>query len=119
MQYADYLTASLGDMQQALAQRRVSARQLTTFALQRIADVDQPRYNAISWLFADDALAAAAASDAARQQNAPVGPLAGIPLLIKDNIEVKGWPTSAQRGCTAGYGSASGWRNPHRQNHHA
>ena len=82
-------------MQQALAQRRVSARQLTTFALQRIADVDQPRYNAISWLFADDALAAAAASDAARQQNAPVGPLAGIPLLIKDNIEVKGWPTSA------------------------
>ncbi|KTR88237.1 amidase [Pantoea dispersa] len=95
MQYADYLTASLGDMQQALAQRRVSARQLTTFALQRIADVDQPRYNAISWLFADDALAAAAASDAARQQNAPVGPLAGIPLLIKDNIEVKGWPTSA------------------------
>ncbi|KTS17166.1 amidase [Pantoea dispersa] len=95
MQYADYLTASLGDMQQALAQRRVSARQLTTFALQRIADVDQPRYNAISWLFADDALAAATASDAARQQNAPVGPLAGIPLLIKDNIEVKGWPTSA------------------------
>lgn len=95
MQYADYLTASLGDMQQALAQRRVSARQLTMFALQRIADVDQPRYNAISWLFADDALAAAAASDAARQQNAPVGPLAGIPLLIKDNIEVKGWPTSA------------------------
>lgn len=95
MHYADYLTASLGDMQQALAQRRVSARQLTTFALQRIADVDQPRYNAISWLFADDALAAAAASDAARQQNAPVGPLAGIPLLIKDNIEVKGWPTSA------------------------
>lgn len=95
MQYADYLTASLRDMQQALAQRRVSARQLTTFALQRIANVDQPRYNAISWLFADDALAAAAASDAARQQNAPVGPLAGIPLLIKDNIEVKGWPTSA------------------------
>jgi hypothetical protein len=32
------LTASLGDMQQALAQRRVSARQLTLFALQRIAD---------------------------------------------------------------------------------
>ncbi|BAN95253.1 amidase [Plautia stali symbiont] len=95
MQYADYLTASLGDMQQALAQRRVSARQLTTFALQRIADVDQPRYNAISWLFADEALAAAAASDAARQQNAPIGPLVGIPLLIKDNIEVKGWPTSA------------------------
>ncbi|MBK4784062.1 MAG: amidase [Pantoea sp. Pent] len=95
MQYADYLTASLGDMQQALARRRVSARQLTTFALQRIADVDQPRYNAISWLFTDDALAAAAASDAARQQNVPVGPLAGIPLLIKDNIEVKGWPTSA------------------------
>jgi hypothetical protein len=37
--------SAAGDMQQALAQRRVSARQLTLFALQRIADVDQPRYN--------------------------------------------------------------------------
>lgn len=95
MQYADYLTASINDLQQALTQRTVSARQLVTFALQRIAEVDQPRYNAITWLFAEQALAAADASDARRQRGEVVGPLEGIPVLIKDNIEVQGWPTSA------------------------
>jgi mandelamide amidase len=95
MQYADYLTASINDLQQALTQRTVSARQLTTFALQRIAEVDQPRYNAITWLFADQALAAADASDARRQRGEVAGRLEGIPVLIKDNIEVQGWPTSA------------------------
>ncbi|KNC07377.1 amidase [Pantoea sp. RIT-PI-b] len=95
MQYADYLTASINDLQQALAQRTVSARQLTAFALQRIADVDQPRYNAITWLFAEEALAAADASDTRRQRGERVRRLEGIPVLIKDNIDVKGWPTSA------------------------
>lgn len=95
MHYTDYLTASIDELQHALTQRTVSARQLATFALQRIAEVDQPRYNAITWLFADEALAAADTSDARRQRGENIGPLEGIPVLIKDNIEVKGWPTSA------------------------
>jgi len=95
MQYDDYLTASITDLQQALTQQAVSARQLAAFALQRIAEVDQPRYNAITWLFADEALAAADASDLRRQRGEVAGRLEGIPVLIKDNIEVKGWPTSA------------------------
>lgn len=95
MHYTDYLTASIDALQHALTQRTVSARQLATFALQRIAEVDQPRYNAITWLFADEALAAADASDARRQRGENIGLLEGIPVLIKDNIEVKGWPTSA------------------------
>jgi mandelamide amidase len=95
MHYTDYLTASIDELQHALTQRKVSARQLATFALQRIAEVDQPRYNAITWLFADEALAAADTSDARRQRGENIGPLEGIPVLIKDNIEVKGWPTSA------------------------
>jgi len=95
MQYADYLTASINDLQQALTQRTVSARQLATYALQRIGEVDQPRYNAITWLFAEQALAAADASDVRRQRGEVAGPLEGIPVLIKDNIEVQGWPTSA------------------------
>ncbi|MDF7647542.1 amidase [Pantoea sp. Acro-805] len=95
MQYADYLTASLSDLQQALQGGETTARQLTEYALQRIAEVDQPRYNAITWLFADEALAAADGSDASRQRGEALGQLAGIPVLIKDNVEVKGWPTSA------------------------
>jgi Asp-tRNAAsn/Glu-tRNAGln amidotransferase A subunit and related amidases len=95
MQYADYLIASLSDLQQALQSGAVTSRQLTEFALQRIAEVDQPRYNAITWLFAEEALAAADASGAQRQRGGASGQLTGIPVLIKDNIEVKGWPTSA------------------------
>ena len=95
MQYADYLTASLSDLQHALQGGRTTARQLTEYALQRIAEVDQSRYNAITWLFADEALAVADVSDASRQRGEALGQLAGIPVLIKDNVEVKGWPTSA------------------------
>ena len=95
MQYSDYLTASLQALQQALAQGTVTSRQLTEFALHRIATSNQPRYNAITWLFADEALTAADTSDTLRQRGEPLGRLAGIPVLIKDNIEVKGWPTSA------------------------
>ena len=95
MQYADYLTASLSDVQQALQEGGVSARQLTEYALQRIAQVDQPGYNAMTWLFAEQALAASDASDASRQRGEAMGQLAGIPVLIKDNVEVQGWPTSA------------------------
>lgn len=95
MQYADYLTASLSDLNQALLRGEVTARQLTDYALQRIGEADQPRYNAITWLFADEARAAAEQSDKRRQRGEAWGPLDGIPVLIKDNIEVRGWPTSA------------------------
>lgn len=95
MQYANYLTASLSDLSQALQRGDVTARQLTDYALQRIAEADQPRYNAITWLFADEARAAAELSDTRRQRGEPLGQLDGIPVLIKDNIEVRGWPTSA------------------------
>lgn len=95
MQYADYLTASLSDLSLALQRGDVTARQLTDYALQRISEADQPRYNAITWLFADEARAAAERSDTRRQRGEALGQLDGIPVLIKDNIEVQGWPTSA------------------------
>jgi mandelamide amidase len=95
MQYANYLTASLSDLRQALQRGDVTARELTDYALQRISEADQPRYNAITWLFADEARAAAELSDTRRQRGEALGQLDGIPVLIKDNIEVRGWPTSA------------------------
>lgn len=95
MQYANYLTASLSDLRQALQRGNVTARELTDYALQRISEADQPRYNAITWLFADEARAAAELSDTRRQRGEALGQLDGIPVLIKDNIEVRGWPTSA------------------------
>jgi amidase len=73
----------------------LSARDLTEFYLDRI-DRLNPRLNAVLALDADGARAAATASDARRRDGAQLGPLDGVPMLIKDNIEAVGLP------CTAG-----------------
>jgi amidase len=46
-------------------------------------------------LVAPDALQQAAAADARRKEGKALGPLDGIPLLLKDNIDVVGMPTTA------------------------
>ncbi len=46
-------------------------------------------------LVAPDALQQAAAADARRKEGKSLGPLDGVPLLLKDNIDVVGMPTTA------------------------
>src|SRR5207253_8748989 len=41
------------------------------------------------------AIEAARASDARRKAGKPLGPLDGVPILIKDNIDLAGMPTTA------------------------
>jgi amidase len=77
---------------------RLAAGSLTSVALVehllgRIRALE-PRLHAVIAL-ADDALAQAAASDARRGAGAALGPLDGVPVLVKDNIEVLGLPASA------------------------
>lgn len=73
---------SLADQAEAIRQGRITAVELTRHYLERIAHLD-PKINAIMELNPD-------ASDIARALDAspkPLGPLHGIPILIKDNIE--------------------------------
>lgn len=56
---------------------------------------DHAYVNAFSYLDADEIRAAAAATDAALKSNGPRGPLHGLPIAIKDNIDVGGEPTTA------------------------
>ncbi|MGD9602647.1 MAG: amidase [Gammaproteobacteria bacterium] len=52
-----------------------------------------PHLNAFCHLAADDARAAAAASEARWRAGAPCGALDGVPVSIKDLVLTRGWPT--------------------------
>src|SRR6185437_15584268 len=80
---------SLAGLQAALAAGTLSSAALTGFYLQRIE-----RLNAVITVNAD-APDEAATSDAARAVDGPRGPLEGIPVLVKDNVQVAGMPTTA------------------------
>lgn len=51
--------------------------------------------NALTWIDEARVLGAARAVDDKRRKGAPLGPLGGLPVIIKDNIDVAGTPTAA------------------------
>ena len=80
--------AAFSDQQAAMASGKASAESLTKAYLARIAALDRkgPRLNAVIALN-PHALADARALDAERKAGHIRGPLHGIPILLKDNIE--------------------------------
>ena len=80
--------AAFSDQQAAMASGTASAESLTRAYLARIAALDRkgPRLNAVIALN-PHALADARALDAERKAGHVRGPLHGIPILLKDNIE--------------------------------
>ena len=73
--------------------REVSAREAAQAALDRLAAVN-PRINAVVATMPEEAMAAAAAVDAALAQGIDPGPLAGVPVTVKVNIDQKGHATT-------------------------
>lgn len=82
------LARTLPELSAALASGETSSVALTTAYLARIDAIDRagPRLQSIIALN-PDALAQAAASDARRVAGQALGPLDGVPILLKDNIE--------------------------------
>ena len=72
--------------------RAASPVEATRAVLDRIEAV-QPVINAFCLVAADEALDAAAASEARWVRGEPIGPLDGVPTSIKDLILTRGWPT--------------------------
>jgi aspartyl-tRNA(Asn)/glutamyl-tRNA(Gln) amidotransferase subunit A len=74
---------SLTAVAKAIAEKRVSSREVTKSCLDRIAQW-QPRLNAFMAIEAEEALAAADAADAALAKGNSGGALHGVPLAHKD-----------------------------------
>jgi Asp-tRNA(Asn)/Glu-tRNA(Gln) amidotransferase A subunit family amidase len=79
----------LAELAEAVRSRRVSAVELVTMAIERIDRLD-PVINAVTMIRPAEALAEARALD----ERGAEGPLAGLPLLVKDNTDVAGTVTN-------------------------
>jgi amidase len=82
-------TSSLVEMIAALERRAVSARELLDVCLDRVARLD-PAINAVVMTAPERAQAEAAAIDDARVAGRALGPVAGVPVTIKDAIATAG-----------------------------
>src|SRR5215469_12189787 len=84
---------SVSELSAAIAARRVSPVDVVDAHLSRIANLE-PRLNAFVEVYAADARAAAEAADKAICAGHGLGPLHGIPIAIKDLVEVEGRVTT-------------------------
>jgi amidase len=103
----DAADATVAALREALAAGAVTARGLTAFYLGRIEHLDPLLHSVIS--VSGDALAEAQASDEALASGAAARPLEGIPVLIKDNIAVRGMPATAGSPALAGAEQGDAW----------
>ena len=78
--------------------REVSSRDVVQAHLDRIEAVN-PSVNAIVRLLPDQALAAADQADREVADGAPLGSLHGVPLTVKESIDVAGTPTTMATAC--------------------
>src|ERR1700720_4076143 len=96
--------ATVTDLQTGMKSGKYTARSITEKYLERINEIDKrgPAINAIIELN-PDALAIADSLDKERHEKGPRGPLHGVPVLIKDNID-----TADRMTTTAGSLALSG-----------
>lgn len=77
----------------AIRSKQVSSREVVEAHLRRIEGVNQS-LNAITLLLSQEALEAADEADRAISAGEDVGPFHGVPLTVKENIDMAGSPTS-------------------------
>jgi len=89
------LEATIEDIHNAYKSKRLTSRQLVQLYLDRIEAYDKkgPAINSIITL-RSQALEEADKLDAALKATGFVGPLHGIPVIIKDQVDVQGTPTT-------------------------
>jgi len=103
---SDLIRQSAATLASAIAEREVSAVEVAQAHLDRIAAVDD-RVHAFLYVDAQGALAAAQSVDDRLAAGERLGPLAGVPLALKDVLTMRGVPT------TCGSRVLQGWRPPY------
>ncbi|HEX3638541.1 MAG TPA: amidase [Paraburkholderia sp.] len=89
----DVTELTVEQVQSGFASGALTSESLTAAFLERIAQFN-PRYNAIIFLNLK-ALDDARAIDARRAAGEALGPLAGVPVVVKDTMDMAGFPTTA------------------------
>ncbi|ONH31183.1 Asp-tRNA(Asn)/Glu-tRNA(Gln) amidotransferase subunit GatA [Pseudofrankia asymbiotica] len=103
---ADVVRFTAAETAAAIAAGELSAVEATQAALDRVAKVDDA-VHAFLHVDAEGALTTAAGIDARRAAGERLGPLAGVPLALKDVLTAKGMPT------TCGSRILQGWYPPY------
>src|SRR5262249_10802251 len=87
--------STIDDIHSAYKSGQLLCRQLAQMYRERIEAFDKkgPAINAIITVNSD-ALKEADRLDASYKASGPVGPLHGIPVIVKDQADVKGMPTT-------------------------
>jgi amidase len=89
----DLWRLSAAEMASLVKSKKVSAKEAATAALARL-DAVNPKINAVVDHRPEDVLAQAAAVDAAIGRGEDAGPLGGVPVTVKVNIDQEGFATT-------------------------
>ncbi|MGO9082689.1 MAG: Asp-tRNA(Asn)/Glu-tRNA(Gln) amidotransferase subunit GatA [Streptosporangiaceae bacterium] len=103
---AEFTRATAASLAAAIAAGETTAVEVTQAHLDQVAAADE-RVHAFLHVAAEPALAAARAVDARRAAGEPLGPLAGVPLALKDVFTTTDMPT------TCGSRILEGWQPPY------
>ena len=96
----DIDATTIPELQELMSANRLKSVQLTQFYLQRIRKLNST-LNAVITV-SPTALADAQAADRARRRTGDDRPLLGIPIIVKDNVNTTGMPTTAGSWALAG-----------------
>jgi aspartyl-tRNA(Asn)/glutamyl-tRNA(Gln) amidotransferase subunit A len=102
----DVIRSTASELGRLLGAGEVSAVEVVRAHLDRIEAVDE-RVHAFLHIDGEGALARAREVDEARARGEELGPLAGVPVAVKDVIATRGLPT------TCGSKILEGWRPPY------
>ena len=90
------------EIAQAVQAGTLTAREVVEESLQKIKELN-PQINAFVEVWPEEALQRAEEIDARRASGEKLGPLAGVPIGIKDNILYKGHKATCCSKMLAGY----------------